>query len=63
VYAHRDFGFTLGEDVLSDFRRSLLGAFADVTTVFILVADVGNAVAEIHALVPGSAAHRSLTVR
>jgi hypothetical protein len=50
VNAHRDFGFPLGEDVLGDFRRPLLRAFADLTAVFILVADVGDAVAEVHAL-------------
>jgi hypothetical protein len=63
VNAHRNFGFPLDEDVLRDLRRSLLRALAHVTAVFILVSDVGDAVAEVHALGVGSAAHRALTVR
>jgi hypothetical protein len=50
VNAHRHLGFPLREDVLRDLRRSLLRALADVPAVFILVTDVGDAVAEVHAL-------------
>jgi len=63
VHAHRHFRLSLRKDVFSDFGRSLLRALAHVDAAFILESDVCDAVAEVHALGAGSAAHRSLTVR
>jgi hypothetical protein len=63
MHAHRDFGFSLRKDVFSDLSRSLLRALAHVDAALILESDVRNAVAEVHTLGSGFAAHRARTVR
>jgi hypothetical protein len=63
VHPHRDFGFSLGENVFSDFGRSLLRALPHVDAAFILELDVRNTVAEVDALGSGSGGIRFRCLR